>query len=407
MGIYRMTTVPEKQNINLLYYQCFLAIASIFIFFTQLDNYLFDSGITPAPKYLVIAFCLASIPLLVLLITRKNQYLPTGVLKWSVVYITVSSIYYQFVLPTDAVEQEMETRVLANLVLLVMVVVFTGHSLVQISVRWSILLVTLINVYNNMYELFNPLIFNALNDSGRPAGFYVDPNESGCALILGVIFSINMLPYKYRLPFTLIVFLGAFVTFSRGAIISMILLIIFFSFKRIIPNRQLVYYILGILIIIAIFGNIGSYLIEEASNLGILNKNIESRIEFLANPTAGDTNDDNSRLDIVNTTWESFQKKPLLGNGFAYVQTWGKILPHNIYLTYMLENGFLGAILLPLFVFWITNSACGETKNIAFVFTIFILFWGFFSNTILSDRGILITFALMDVLSKKSSLTVI
>ncbi len=403
-----MTIVSKKQSNNLqLYYQCFLAIALTFVFFTQLDNYLFDSGITPAPKYFVIAFSIASIPLVISLITKKNQYLPTGVLKWSTLYITMSIIYYQFALPTDDVKQEMETRILAILVLLVMVIVFTGHSLVQISVRWSILLITLINVYNNICELFSPLIFNGLNDSGRPAGFYVDPNESGCALTLGMIFSINLLPSKYRLTYSLIVFLGALVTFSRGAIISMIILIAFFCFKRIIPSRQLVYYALSLLIIIATFGNIGSYLIEEASNLGILNKNIESRIEFLANPTAGDTNDENSRLEILETAWQSFQKKPLIGNGFAYVQTWGKILPHNIYITYMLENGFLGAILVPLLVFWITSCASGETQKTALTFTIFILFWGFFSNTILYDRGILTIFALMDVLSKKSSLTVI
>ncbi|MGF1675153.1 MAG: O-antigen ligase family protein, partial [Rivularia sp. (in: cyanobacteria)] len=241
---------------------------------------------------------------------------------------------------------------------------------------------------------------------GRPAGFYKDPNKSGAALIMGLIFTIGLLPKKYRLAYFVIVSIGAFITFSRGAMLCLVILLFLLIVKRLIPISQ-VYSIIGLLIILLLAGNIGNYLLDQASELGILNHSIEKRIVAITNfadSDAREADDGSSRSDVASLAFRSFLKQPLFGHGIGYIREWGEILPHNMYLTFMIEHGFIGAIILPLFVLSITRNAYGETKNISLFFGSFILIWALFSNTVLEDRETLMMFVLLAVMSKYSKL---
>lgn len=402
-----MTAVHQRTKSNLLtYYQCFLAVVAVLVFFTEADNYFFDSGITPAPKNLVILLCLASTPLLISLKSNNFQYLPIGVIIWCCLYLGISAASFLHSVPTELVTQELETRILTVLFLLVMTLIFSGEPIVSKYARYTLFIAIFITIFNNFSELLDPLAFNGFNETGRPAGFYKDPNKSGAALIMGMIFSIGLLPKKYRLPYFLLVFIGALITFSRGASLCLVILLILFIVKRLIPISQL-YSILSLLIILFFLGNAGNYLINQASELGILNHSIEKRIEAITNfadPQAREADDGSSRSDIASVAWRSFFEKPFFGHGIGYIREWGEILPHNMYLTFMIEHGFLGATILPLLVLVITENASGEAKNLSLFFGSFILIWSLFSNTVLEDREVLMMFALLAVSSKSSSL---
>jgi O-antigen ligase len=175
--------------------------------------------------------------------------------------------------------------------------------------------------------------------------------------------------------------------------------------KRLIPASQL-YTIFSLLIALFLIGNVGNYLISQASELGILSYSIEKRLEAITNfsdPDARET-DDGSRSDIASVAWRTFLKMPFLGHGIGYIREWGKILPHNMYLTFMIEHGFLGFTIVPTLVFTVTKNSYGEAKSLGLYFGSFILFWSIFSNTVLEDRETLMMFALLAVMSKYSRL---
>ncbi|NJO26940.1 MAG: hypothetical protein HC874_04890 [Richelia sp. SL_2_1] len=394
------------QNNLLMYYQCFLAVVTVLVFFTEADNYFFDAGVTPTPKNLVIVMCLISTPLFISLKSKNFQYIPMNVILWCCLYLGISALSFLHGVPTEFVTQELETRVLAVLFILVMTLILSGEPIVWKYLRLTLFVAIFITIINNFRELIDPLAFNGFNITGRPAGFYKDPNKSGAALIMGLIFSIELLPKKFRLAYLLLVSVGTFITFSRGAMLCLIIFLFLLIIKRLIPTSQ-VYSIVGLLIVLLVAGNVGNYLLEQASELGILNHSIEARIVAITNFTdseAREADDGSSRSDVASLAFRSFLKQPLFGHGIGYIREWGEILPHNMYLSFMIEHGFIGAIILPLFVLSVTRNSYGEAKNISLFFGSFILIWSLFSNTVLEDRETLMMFVLLAVMSKYSKL---
>ncbi|MBV6623979.1 MAG: O-antigen ligase family protein [Rivularia sp. (in: Bacteria)] len=403
-----MTVARKKTRHSLLtYYQCFLAVVAVLILYTAADIYYYDLGVTPAVKYIVGGLCVAASPLLISFRKKNFKYVPIGVILWCGLYSGISAASFLQSVPTEYVTQELETRILAVIFILLMTLILSGEPIVRTTLRYTLFIAAGITIFNNFTELFNPEAFNEFNITGRPAGFYIDPNKSGASLIMAMIFSIGLLPKKLRIFYFIIIFSGTFITFSRGATLCLIILLFLFLFKRVIPTSQ-VYSIFGsLLILLMIIGNVGNYLVNQASELGVLNYGIEQRIIAITNfadPDKREADDGSSRSDVAMLAWKTFTKKPFLGYGIGYIREWGDILPHNMYLTYMVENGFLGCLILPAFVFAVTRNSYGEARQLSLFFGVFILLWALFSNTVLEDRETLTVFVLLAVMSKYSRL---
>ncbi|MGB6297219.1 MAG: O-antigen ligase family protein [Rivularia sp. (in: cyanobacteria)] len=401
-----MTIVGQRVKSNFLtYYQCFLAVTSVLVFFTEADNYFFDIGITPAPKNVVLLFCLASTPLLISLRSRNFQYIPMSVIIWCSLYLGISAASFLHSVPTGGVIQEFETRVLTVIFLLLMTLIFSGEPIVRKYARWTLFIAIFITIFNNFSELLDPLAFNGLNQTGRPAGFYKDPNKSAAALIMGLIFTIGLVPKRIRFPYFLLIFVGSFITFSRGAFLCLLMLLVYLVLKRSISVSQF-FPIISLLIIFFAVGDIGNYLIYQAQDSGIVSSSIARRIEAITNITDPDARetDGGSRTNIATIAWRTFLKKPFIGYGIGYIKEWNEILPHNMYLTFMIEHGFIGVLIVPSLVFAANRNAYREARRLGFLFGCFILIWSIFSNTVLKDREILMMFALLAVTSKYSRL---
>ncbi|WNN90833.1 O-antigen ligase family protein [Gloeocapsopsis dulcis] len=279
-----------------------------------------------------------------------------------------------------------------------MLLIFSKYHVVQVWARYAILFVGALAVLNNIYELLNPLIFSGLNDTGRPAGFYVDPNRSGCALVLSMIFSTEILPQKYRPYLISFIGLGILLTFSRGAILGWILVTLIFIKKRVISKHQIVYWLIAVGVLVVGLG----FLSSEFVNINQLPYGIRERLEWFENPTGSEHSAD-SRMDILIAGWQLFLQSPLWGNGIASTIEWSfGISTHNMYLFYMTDHGFLGILILPLLVYAVTRNSRGESQYIALAFATFIILWGIFSHTVIEDRFILLSFALMATLSVTS-----
>ncbi|MBC1237708.1 O-antigen ligase [Nostoc sp. 2RC] len=395
-----------NQSINikfdlLFYYQCALAIAAILAFFTDINSYLYTSGIVSQPPlFWILGFAVASIPL----IFSRDKYIPTSLILWCFGFIFVSLLW--FVLFPGSGElafEELRKRLLAVIFLIAMAFIFSRNPTIHYLTRWAIFLAVLITVFNSIYEFFNPAAFNALGNGGRVTGFYLNPNSNGCALILGMIFSVSILQPIYRLPFVYLVGIGVFLTFSRGAILGWLITVIIFTVAGVLHFNKILYWILGIGTFIISLGS--QWWQELLQNLD-LNANSLERIAWFQNISTSDSEDSaDSRLEVAQLAWQMFMKHPFFGNGIGSTLTWNvEISTHNIYLYYMADHGIIGVLILPVLVYGAIRHARGETKYIGLAFAVFILLWGLFSHNVLEERYILILFSLMAGMTEGSKL---
>lgn len=403
-----MTHCLDKKS-ALLRYQCILAVGAIFTFYSNLDVYLSNVWLPPIPKYLVFLFCIASTPLLFSVFSRI-KYLPIPTMLWCVAYVLLAFISFCLTLPSEATHQEVNNRVLAVLFLMIMIFIFSRYSIVHLWSRRAVLVTVLVSVFNNIYEFFNQSAFENLSTSdiekipGRSSGFYIDPNQSGYALILGMIFSVGLLKPKFRIPFVFLIGLAVILTFSRGSILIWFTIVMVMIIKKIIPCSQLFSWIgvLGIIAIILVTA--GSALdLNQLEEAGLLNSDTKARFEFFSNPNKSEAESPDARLGLAKLAWQLFVKNPFFGNGIGSTISWSaSVSTHNTYLYYMADHGIIGALLLPILIYLVTRNAKSESKNIAFVFIPFALICGFFSHTILVDRFILIMCSLLSCMSMTS-----
>lgn len=400
-----MIRSSQKKIDWLLCYQCILAVAAVFTFYSNLDIYLYNAVHTPSPLILVLLFGLASTPLIFSIFSRII-YFPLPLLIWCAGYISISFISFFLFLSSAAAYQEVRNRILAVIFLLLMLLIFSRYHIVQLWARRAVFVTVLMTIGNNIYEFFNPLAFGLLNDSGRPAGFYIDPNQTGYALLVGMIFSVGILRQKYRVPFVAITGIGIFSTFSRGAMLSWFVVMVIFIITSVIPRSQLLYWLVGLGIILIFAGSAFETVLnlDRLQELGLVNDNIRRRLEWAEKPS--DSEDSAaSRLEVAKLGWQLFTEHPLWGNGIGSTLDWNVAFStHNMYIYYMADHGILGAFIMPLLICALTVGARGESKYIGLALAADVLLWCLFSHTVSRDRYTLIMFALMAAMNMTSQL---
>jgi O-antigen ligase len=405
----------EKHG-GLVYYQCVLAIAAVLVFFTNFDTYWEVAIAAPSPKIWVAIFWVAATPLLLSLTTRI-AYLSKTTLLWLCAYLGIS--LGSLLLAHDLVggSEELKNRLFSIGCLIIFMLLFSQYELVQLWVRRTILFVTPINIAANLYGLVRPEHFATIVESqsilatGRPAGFYVDSNRAGCAVILGLVFGLDLLPPKYRLPLILLSLIGIFVTFSRSAPLIFLVVLAIWFIRREISHKQISLWLtlagIGLTLVLAFSsGDIGD--LEQS---GYLNQNTMERITQFQNPLAVKGLDDSAlgRVKMVEISWEKITESPLIGWGTGYGLTLAALHPeydnikaHNMYIALMLEHGVLGGLIFPALVFATIYQVPTHQRTISLTFASLVLIWGLFSHNVLEHREFLLTFALMSSMNVKA-----
>lgn len=399
----------QSENTFIAYYQGFLAVAAILVFFSKLDVYLGMLGIG-LPLLWLIAFLFASIPLFVS-ISKRLKYISVPTVVWAIGYLILPLISI-LILPKIPDLQLFEDQIRTMVFFLLMLVIFSQHLLVLRWAKQAILLVTLANVFMFIYEFLNPFAFYLIQDApGRSSGFYNDANMAGSALIIGMILSISLIKPKYRLFFSLFVFIGIATTFSRGAMIGWVIVILLFMSNRVIPRYQISILFLSMIVLITILSSQLNNLsnMKTADGTELFNEGTLERVEFLTNPFGQKDQSTEGRLGHVHEAWVKFNRQPFIGHGLGSggSQTYrdAKGEPqrsHNIYLDQMVEYGFLGALNYPLLLFACVWKAKGEHKKYTFPFVAFLLLWGMFSHTTMSSFYLLICYAIMANFTQQS-----
>jgi O-Antigen ligase len=371
-------------------YQYFISIIATFLFFSEFPDYLHVSSRLPVvPLIWIYVFAILSLPFI-----KKIRNVPKPLLIWIAVYLGVSVLSLMTVSSDEISFTDFRAKVLSVLFILLMHAIYQQKSLTH--VKYTIVAVVMLTCFNNLVELFNPRFFTELN-VGRPAGFYVDPNKTGCALMLGTIFGINVIKKEYRWIYILISGIGVLTTFSRGAMIGWVICVGILIAGKVISDQRhkvLIPAVLLLLLLISInpLESLTDYF--KSSNEAGSNYDIIKRLEEFQNPSA---NEDSAseRQAVATGGWLMFGRHPFWGNGLASTRKWNisEVSTHNMYLYFMADHGIIGMIFLPGAVFGVVYANRGEQRTILICFTVFISLWGFFSHEVLAERYILSMFA--------------
>jgi O-antigen ligase len=378
------------------YYPRALAVAAVLIFFANLSGYLFSSEILASvpPLYWIIAYLALATPLL---FNRKlfSSIQRSPLIWWCYGFILISGIWLFFQSShSEIVWQEFRFRVLSVIFLVCLFVVLSKEDAL-LWARYALLVAVLVGVTLNFYELFHPATFSLI--VGRSAGLYVNPNQSGNALVLGTIFCIGVLNQRFRVLLLLVVLGGVVLTFSRAAIAGYFIAVLALVLTGLISLRKSL--LIGVIGLSALFVPLLVWwdeLLLELKGLRILNQNVLGRIDWFTNPKGTADYASIERQNVAREAWKMFTERPILGHGLASTKDWSfAVSSHNQYLNLMADHGILGAFILPLLVLAVTWRASGEARQTGVTFAAFTLFIGLFSHNVLDERYFLMMFSLM------------
>ena len=320
-----LTRQTNKQRITILiYYQCFVAVAAMLVFFSKLDGALGAYGIG-LPLFWMIGFMFLAAPLYPL-IFKKSQYFPKAMFVWFSLYLAMTSIAV-LAMPSSAepLQQMMEDQIRSMIFICLIMLIVSEHSIVQQCARLSIMLVTFFNVFLFIAQFLKPTILQEIQDApGRAGGFYIDANMASCGLNMGLIFSIGLIKPKYRLFYALFVLMGNAVTFSRGGMACWLLIVLLFMAFKIMPVSQLPM-LVGPSVVVA-----ATIISSQIDNLAFMTtpdgdtlfkEGTIERVRFLANPFAEgegiEEEEDDSRILLLELGWQKFSNSPIFGNGLG------------------------------------------------------------------------------------------
>ncbi len=381
----------SKIEIFLDRYQYLLSIVATFVFFSESYTYALDAGILPINALTWIGiFGVLSLPFV-----KKLATMPKPLVIAMGIYLLVSIVSVATVSADLMSIEELRKRLLSVLFICMMYIIYQQKSLTQ--VKYALLVVVLLSIGNNFYELLNPGAFGLIN-SGRPAGFYLNPNKTACALILGMLFTIDIIKKPYRWLYVLLVGSGLLITFTRGGIIGWIVCVAILIASRMLSDkRRIILLPTIVLFTFLVIANplklLGGYF---EGGMDSSYSNVVSRLEQFQTPSLEDESA-RDRSSVAKYAWKMFGERPFWGHGLSSTNKWtvADISTHNMYLYYMADHGVIGLMFLPGAIFAVIYQNRGEDERIILCFGIFIALWGLFSHNVLEEKYILLPFALL------------
>ncbi len=374
----------------LAWYRNALVFGGVVLFFTNFADYSLKLGIVPL--YWIFAFAAACAPLAIPALFRgRIEISPLTI--WAAVYLLISIAWYYPSDQTPESYQNMQTRLLSVIFLGLMLFILARREdehIARVAVAWSVLL----GVALNLYELFNPLTFSSI--PGRSSGLYNNVNQSGAALVLGLILAYQVITPRLRIPFALLTAAGIITTFSRAAILGWVLVMLYFGVRTGFNVAQLRRVCV---ICVLVFGFVLSpymgQLQRSLEERGTLTLDVIQRLNFIS----GNTNDSSAqeREQVATTTWRLWEQHPFAGYGTGQNrQIEGfEVGAHNIYLAMMVDHGILGLFIVPGMLLAMAWGARRRDLDLVIPFVMFLSFWGFFSHNVLEERYILVAVALV------------
>ena len=379
-------------------YRKFCVVAAVAIFFTNFSNYTERLGFIPL--YWVGIFAALTAPLFVGAITSSRLTIrPLTV--WCACFLMISILWYFPSRQDAAAYQEVQTRVLSVIFVLMMFFLF-GRPDEQRLARVMVVLAVLLGVGFNIYELFHPMTFSKI--PGRSSGLFENSNQSGSGLMLGMILGYAVVPRSLKIPFVALTGVGILTTFTRSAMLGWIAVVILLTLRSGFGFRQMRNVLVICTLALAFvsspyWGQLQTTLEEK----GAVNIDLIQRIAFFSTGSAADDSA-NERKQVAEAAWRLFEEKPYAGYGTGYSRNIEgfAVSTHDIHLANMLDHGFLGLFIMPSLLLVTVWGKFRNQFDVVGPFVLFMLMWGLFSHNILEERYILLAVALVASLAPAS-----
>jgi O-antigen ligase len=377
-------------------YGTILTVLAIALFYTNATNYLYQGGGLPIePYWWIIGYSLLLLPLILRATVNAGIHVPPLAI-WAYGFGLISIAWFFRVSTLPRAVEELETRLMSIVFILIMLFIFSTRT-AQTRARQAIAAAVLLGVGFNLYELFNPQTFS--NVLGRSAGLYINPNQSGNALVLGMILGLGTVAERYRLVFMVTIGLGVLITFSRSALLAWTIAFLLVCAVDLLLNRRirgLAEVAVAGLVAAAVFLSPGWTAVQaRLEDEHVLNDDVLGRVSAIG---IGQFDDDSAteRGEVATRAWDTFGADPLLGSGTgASISPPFDVGPHNTYLALMVDHGLLGLILFPALILACTWRVAPPDRTLAMTFSIVVATLGLFSHNLLSERYALITYALI------------
>ena len=374
-------------------------VVAVLILFSGAGEWGWNAGRLPLPPLatMVVVFVCATLALL-LDVSRLGSRSMWG---WAIANAVVAMAGFLWSSGSAEALQEVRTRVLSSMQLVAYVVVLADPR-VRHAARVAIIVSTFGAIGLNLWELTHPMTFSM--SLGRSAGFYVNPNIAGAALITGMLLGLPAIPAKLRELYMLVVGVGVFTTLSRGAMLCWAVVTVSLLLSSAIRGKRLIVLaIAGVALTLSVAGAL-----LASGQLGYIGGGAERFVRRrLSIGSADGLNADNSasaRSHLAMRAFDMFGERPFVGHGTGATIIWNEPeSTHNIYARQLAEYGLFGAWLAPLLLLlgWRAVLSADDRDGdepirsaVGFSFILFVALWGLFSHNVLDDSFVLIGLAL-------------
>jgi hypothetical protein len=292
-------------------------------------------------------------------------------------------------------------RLLGVLVCIASFQVFVQSPQALRAARVALVWVVLLSAGVNIFDITHPFALipadSEFAEFGRAAGFFINPNQSGAALVAGFALSVGVVPRRWRVPYLVAVAAGVIVTLSRAAILGLFLVTIGLALGgRILTLRQLAF----AFVTIAALGWL-AWLVTAAELEARFNINPEiaaDRLFWILDPSGRADTSQDERQQLLERGWEQFVASPLVGNGVGSTESWeARSSTHDEYVLLASDFGILGLLVYPLIVLAALGFRTSWFDD-ATVAAGFLLFWGVFSHNVLGEFYLLLALAMVGAL---------
>jgi O-antigen ligase len=387
-----------------LYLKRSLLVLVVLIFYCNVAIYLsLAVSAHLQPQYWVGLFILVAIMWAAIFPVNRFAVFHTPLFLWCAIFLGLTILVFVVVPESHAAQLKDRLRDVALLVALLSLFLMLSDQVLFVRkvLIWAVLLGTVINLIGTVDCRFMIPIQYA--HACRPAGFYINPNESATALLFGMILAIEAIQKSRRILFAAVVFVGVAATFSREAILGWLAIAIVLCISGSVNWKQLTLWTfvfagsITLVIVILIKANIVGAQIVESYNV-----QLHRLVWFMGGITHGTSV--TIRVKLLEDGWHLFLKHPWLGNGIGSTEHWNMpYATHNMYLYYMDDYGVIGALLYPLLVVCIVCQSRGEVRKTGWCMATFMLFMGLLNHDLVHSYYALFAIALMAAMSRTSA----
>lgn len=382
-------------------FQTVLTVATVAILFSGISEYLFARYDFVPPLYWLGALGLLSVPLFLAYIYRLELPAPR-LLSFVSVYLLLVGFAW---LRSDAghiAEQAAHNAVLTMLIVIMLAGVLSGRNSLRVA-RVTIVVLVLFAIATNGYDAFFPGTFSSV--PGRSAGLYMNPNGAAISLVTGMIVTLLVVPEKWREVFVLSVGVAVVTTLSRaGMLVWFVAAISSIYFLKLSAWR----FAAGLLVSTLLVGWIVWFIGASLTDLTSIDQHVIERIEFFGTFATQDVSMQ-ERMLLLEAGWHAFLQHPILGWGLGGAEDQAATAlgretgMHNMYLSLLVEHGFIGIVVVPLMAVLMFWGAFGSERGIGIVLALVFVVWAFFDHNVLDAPSKLLIFAAQVIAASRSA----